>query len=203
MTTALEDEIRNVLTDHPRSLCARRVAEIVTARTGSRFGGCGPETSTVEQALRAMPDVEEDEDAYTEDDGEAYRRAQARNGDGSPTVRFWLKTGRHPVVSGVRLTVETARPLLLGAGDEVYPFALRLVERVAKHEDSKGELHNWTHDAIEEWSTTPAGDSAEQRAALLRMVAAGVALLVLDELERGTDVVEREVGRLDADGRLT
>lgn len=51
-------------------LCARQVAERVTSDTGSQFGGCGPETEDVEEALRSMGDVEEDWDDEGMDPGD-------------------------------------------------------------------------------------------------------------------------------------
>ena len=68
MASDLEQAIRDVLLASTDKLCARQVAELVTQRSDGAFGGCGPETDAVEDALLAMDDVnsEDDEEAESE-----------------------------------------------------------------------------------------------------------------------------------------
>lgn len=57
----LHEAIRSVMRGNREPMSAREIAEDITwdDNGAGLFGPCGPETDDVEEALRAMPDVED------------------------------------------------------------------------------------------------------------------------------------------------
>jgi hypothetical protein len=108
-----------------------------------------------------------------------------------------------------KLTIQAADLVLSGAGDELFPLAARRIEKyVRDHGEvdayvAELEFEKAVDDAHLEWGTTPDDNPAEKRAALVRLMSAGLARLAVDEIARGEDAIAEELGRLDPDGRIT
>ena len=104
------------------------------------------------------------------------------------------------------LDVTRVRPLIHGLRDELWPFAeahvtayeTRATGPVAL-DDAITDVGADLNDAAEAVASFADGTPA-YRAALVRLVARGIALLALDELKRGPKTIEREMERLGLDG---
>lgn len=104
------------------------------------------------------------------------------------------------------LDVTKVGPLVRGLGDELAPFAEAHVigyetspSRPVTLDGIMSDVGADVEDAGESFDTNTK-DPAAHRASLVRLVARGIALLALDELNRGSKTIEREMNRLGKDG---